>query len=255
MRLGSIGTVAFGAAMATMLAMPAGVHASTSPDPSPPSCVLETSTVDAGTQFEAAGRLPQPDSSVTVLATRDKNDVREASIFRSSDTWRGTIPFGAADGGSWLIEISVDGSDCVSPLQVVLPAGVVAPPTQAPDDSIEQPMTGIDAGAIVGMAATVAAVLVVASWLFLIVLAILGFAKGARLREHTRLRALARVAAFLAILGGFLAVGIFIYFGIAMSHFDSGIPPDQKALLDIGMWGLAVTGSVAGVVIARRLGR
>lgn len=257
MRLGSIGAVALGAAVAAVLAMPAGVHASTSPDPSSPPCALETSTVDAGTPFEVSGTLPRPDSSVGVIAMRDKNDVREATISSLNDTWRGTILFGAADGGSWLIEIHVDGSDCVSSLQVLLPAGVVPPPTPRPNqaESIEPLTTGVDTGAILGVAAAGSAVLVVASWLFLIALAVLGLARRVRLQAHTRLRRLARTAVFLAVLGGFLAVGIFIYFGISMSHFDSGIPSDQKALLDIGMWGLAVTGSVAGTVLARRLGK
>jgi hypothetical protein len=54
-------------------------------------------------------------------------------------------------------------------------------------------------------------------------------------------------------MGGFLAVALLADLMVSLSHFDTGTPPDQQALLDAGIWAMAVVGSVVGAVAAVRI--
>ncbi len=257
MHSGRIGGTLVSAALVMALGLPTSVFASTSPDPSPSPCALGTSTVIAGTPLELSGSLAGPNDSVSLTAFKDKSDIRDGTVAQLNGSWRGVILFGAADGGSWQIDIVAGDVECMSPITVLLPAGVVAPPTRAPvdDGSLDQPQSGIDGSTILTVAASAAAALVVASWLVLAITAVLAFGAGARPLRRQPVRWLAQGAAFIGVLGAMVGVGLFVYFADSMSHFDSGIPPDQRALLDIGTWGLAIVGSVVGTIAARRVGK
>jgi hypothetical protein len=56
-----------------------------------------------------------------------------------------------------------------------------------------------------------------------------------------------------AILGAFMGIGLFAYLVYSIGHFDTGIPPDQKLLLDVGLWVVGIVGACVGVLAARRL--
>ncbi len=248
-RLGFFG----GAALAT-LALPGSVLGATGPDLSSPmpQCSIGASTIAAGTPLDLSGKVTPPDAFVGVSAYRDKN-IREASVASLNDgTWRAVLLFGAADAGVWTVDIHLGDTECASPLSVTLPAGVVAPPTEPPAaaDEAGPPVDGQGAATIrdIGVKATVA--LVVGSWILLLCLAL---ASRARPLTHRSIRLAARTAAFIGILGAFVTVGLFAYFLDSMRHFDTGVPDGDAAILNFGIVGLAVIGSILGTFAALRI--
>ncbi len=246
----------FFAATAAVLSLgvPPTAMASTQTEPPTAACHLPTSAAVAGTPFELSGTTTSAER-VGLLARKDTGETREASVATLNGTWRAVIVFGAEDAGQWTVDLVVDGADCVSPLTVTLPAGMVAPPTRAPIDetAIEPPPTGVDGSTILTAAAAAGAAAVVGSWLFLSIIAAAQLV-GARPLQRRRLRAIVQSATFVAVLGGFATVGLVFYVGFQMSHFDTGLPSGEAALLDISMWGVVVAGSAIGVIAARRVG-
>ncbi|MEO8570682.1 MAG: hypothetical protein ABI553_03190 [Chloroflexota bacterium] len=244
----------FGWAVLAALALPGSVLGATGPDLSspPPPCALGASTIAAGTPLDLSGKVAPPDAFVGVSAHHDK-DIREASVASLNDgSWRAVLLFGAADAGVWTVDIHIGETACASPLLVTLPAGMVAPPTQPPvgADEAGPPVDGQQAATIrdIGVKATVA--LVVGSWILLLCLAL---ASRARPLAHRGIRLAARAAAFIGILGAFVTVGLFAYFVDSVSHFDTGIPDADAAILTIGIVGLAVIGSILGTLAALRI--
>jgi hypothetical protein len=250
MRLGWIG----GAVLAVALfALPASALASTKPDPSAPDCHLGTATVVAGTPLELSGTTNGSGELVGIMASREGGGYREGNVFMADGRWRAVLEFGVRDAGLWAIDLTVDGRDCVSQVTVVLAAGMVAPPPVASaDEDLGGPDRGISEGTILAAAAGTAALVVLASWLFLAALAVASIA-GSRPLAHRRLRTVARPAAFVAALGGSLTVGLIVYVGQSMSHFDMGIPPEEVVVLNLGLVGAALVGAVLGVKAARRV--
>jgi hypothetical protein len=250
MRLGFIG---FGLATIVLLGTPVTVFASTDPEPTSPPCDVGTANAVAGTPFEVSGTRKHRDEPVGIIARNAYGDMREGSVALLDDTWRGVLLFGNADGGDWTIDISVDGVNCVSQLTVTLPAGVVAPsrpPRDEPD--LVQTTAGIDAATVRTAIVGGAAALVVASWVFL---ALLGVARllGGQPFAHRNLRRVASAATFVAVLGAFMGIGLFAYLAYSIGRFDTGIPPEQKVLLDVGLWVVGIVGACVGVLAARRL--
>ena len=247
---------AFLAVTAAVLALgvPSAALASTYPEPGASPCHLPASTVVAGTPFELAGTTASTER-VGLLARKDSGETREASVAMLNGTWRGVIVFGAEDAGQWTIDLVVDGAECVSPLTVTLPPGVVAPPprTTVDDAAGEPPASGIDGSTILTAAAVGSAAAIVGSWLFLAIIAATRLG-GGRPLEHRRLRRIVQGATFVAVLGGFATFGLVVYFGVSMSHFDTGLPSGEAALLDIGMVAAVVAGSAIGAIAARRVG-
>lgn len=243
-----------GAAVATMIALPATALASTGPETSAPSCAFEISTATAGTPVELSGPISTADASVAISVERADKRIHEVTVATINGRWRSVLLFGAADAGLWTIRASIDGAECQSPITVTLPAGVVAPPTQPPEEgaSLDEPAPGFDGADLRGLAVEAAAVLVVASWMFL---ALAGLARilGARPLARRWLRLIAPPATFLAVWGGFMTVALFADFLVSMSHFDTGTPPGDQALLDIGIWGMAVAGAILGTLAALRV--
>jgi hypothetical protein len=236
-----------------LLVLPASARASTKPDPSAPGCDLGTSTLMAGTALELSGTSSGSGELVGIMASREGGGYREGNVVEANGTWRAVIQFGAADAGVWAIDLTVDGRDCVSPLTVVLPAGMVAPATLAPaDETLVAPGSAVDIGTIVAAAAVTGSLIVVGSWLFLVVLFIAAIA-GTRPLARRGIRALARVATFIAVLGATLTIGLFFYFGVSMAHFDTGILPEQMAILDLGLAVSVIGGAVLGAIAARRI--
>ena len=126
--------VFFAATVAVLaLGIPSAAMASTQTEPAPAACHLPTSAALAGTPFELSGTTTTAEQ-VGLLARKDTGETREASVATLNGTWRAVIVFGAEDAGQWTVDLVVDGADCVSPLTVTLPAGMVAPPTRAPID-------------------------------------------------------------------------------------------------------------------------
>lgn len=240
--------------LALGLLAPSAVLASTFSEPPLPACNLDRSSAVAGQPFELAGVTSDPDELVGILARKDTGESREGSVAVVAGRWQGVIVFGAADAGSWTIDVTVDGQDCVSPLTVTLPAGVVAPPTRTPDPvADEEPLpSGIDGGTIRGVAALGAAIAVVASWLLLASVALARLA-GQRPLRRRPLRRIVQAATFVAVLGAFVFAELFVYFGVSMSHFDTGMSTGEAAILDIGLLVALVAGSVIGTIAARRV--
>lgn len=239
---------------ALLFGMPGVAEASTRSEAPLPTCDLPTSTVVAGTPLELSGKVTRSDEVVGLAARSASGAFREGTVALVDDTWRGVIVFGAGDGGAWNLEIIVDAKSCVSPITVTLPSGVVAPPTrEAPttEPGDERP-PGIDASRIREAVSLGGALAVVASWVFLLVV-VLANALGARPLARRGFGPLARVTTFIGVLGAFVGVGIFVYFGYAMAHFDSGIPPEQVMVLDLMLLGMMVAGSVVGVIAAQRV--
>ncbi|HEY3335289.1 MAG TPA: hypothetical protein VGK16_08675 [Candidatus Limnocylindrales bacterium] len=97
-----------------------------------------------------------------------------------------------------------------------------------------------------------AVVLILASWG---VLVLLGIARllGRRPTALQWVRWIARIAIVGAIIGGGLATWAMTSFMDGMAHFDSGIPPEHRALLDSAFWGVIVVGAVLGLLAASRV--
>jgi hypothetical protein len=250
MRLGFVGV---GLATIVLLGTPVTVLASTDPEPTSPPCDLGTSNAVAGTPFEISGRRKHQDEPVGIMARSAYGDIREGSVALLDDKWRGVLLFGNADGGDWTIDINVDGGNCVSQLTVTLPAGVVAP-SRPPEEEpvLVETTTGVDSGTVRTAMAGGAAALVVASW---VLLAVLGVARllGGQPLARRNLRRVASAATFVAILGVFMGIGLFAYLVYSIGRFDTGIPPEQKVLLDVGLWVVGIVGACVGVFVARRL--
>jgi hypothetical protein len=242
-----------GVAAAAILCLPASAAASTQPEASLPPCDIGVSTVVAGTPLELSGTMSIPAEGVAISARSETGEFREGTVATVGDQWHGVIIFGAADSGTWTVEIGVDGARCASRLTVTLPAGVI-PPTRAPvaQTTVEPVASGIDGDTIRSVAAVGVAAVVVASWILLPLLA-LSSVLGARPLARRSLLVLARGATFAAVLGGFVTAGLTVYIGIGFSHMSSGIPSDQKAILDMGLWGVVIVGVVAATLAARRV--
>lgn len=251
--LRSLGLLVASGVAAVLLAMPTSTMASTGPTVPPPSvppCALGASTIVAGTPLAVSGIRTTTDAVGMMAARVDNRDKREIGVATVGSTWRAVLLFGAADGGSWVIELGVDGATCQSSLEVTLPEGVIAPPTQAPVAE-PGPSTGELVGETVRTAASLTVVgAVLASWIFM---AVYLLSLRSRARTHRGVRVVARIAAFISVIGACYFVAFAIYFFVSISHFDSGIPPDQKALLDGGLWLAGILGSMLGTLAATRI--
>jgi hypothetical protein len=236
-----------------LLVLPGAVAASTLPGPSIPQCTLGVANLEAGTPL-ALSRRRATGEPVAVLGRRADGAAREFQAVTAAGTWRVDLVFGAADAGSWTIEVVVDGASCASQLTVTLPAGAVAPAIlpiasePAPDAST----AGIDGSSLASTAPLAAAALVVASWIFLALLALVRVAGGQPLARRAVRRA-ARGAIVVATVGAGLAAWAIAYFMDGMAHFDSGIPPDQQRVLNAAFWGVIVLGVTVGMLAAGRL--
>ena len=241
-------------AVAVLMTPPAGVLAATHPDPSAIPCALGVYQAVAGTPLQISGTIAAPKIPIAVSIQHDNGEIRHASVATLNDgTWRAVMLFGAADAGAWTISVNIDGAECESPLAVTLPAGMEAAPTEPPipDKYLNEPPDGLHGRTIFETAAKAAIVLVVASWTFL---AILALAARVRPLAHRRVRMVARPAVFLAVLGGFVAVGlgVSVFVGIVLYEFQD---PGEVvvALLQTGIAGLAIVGSVVGTLAALRI--
>jgi hypothetical protein len=107
-------------------------------------------------------------------------------------------------------------------------------------------------GSMVTVAVVAGVTLVGASWILLLLVA-LARAIGARPMARRSSRWIIRGAAFLGVLGGCLAAWLVVDVAVGMSHFDSGIPPDQEVLLIAGFWVALIGGWVLGTLAARRV--
>jgi len=232
------------------LALPAVALASTFTQPPAVQCELPSTAVVAGTPFEVTGTTTTSER-VGLLARKDTGETREASVATLNGTWRAVILFGAEDAGQWTVDLVVDGADCVSPLTVALPAGIVAPPARTPIDEAvaEPPPSGVDRSTVLTAAAVAGGAAVVGSWLVLAVVAAARIA-GARPLERRGLRPIVQAATFVGVLGGFFTVGLVVYVG---SHFNDSLRSDEAAVLDLGMWGVVIAGSAVGAIAARRV--
>lgn len=227
--------------------------ASTGPDPSPPPCDLPSSTVTAGTPLVLRGPARTESAMVGVMARSSFGGFREGAVTISDGRWQAILVFGAEDWGSWIVDVAVDGADCVSPLTVTLPAGVVPPPRhqEAPADPAARPTgpTGSDIAAAVAIAVAIA---VLASYATLSVVAI---ASVLRLRPLRRrgLRSATQIATFVAVLGTGLGTAGFLAVGYSMAHFDTGLSSADVTVIQLAMAAVLVAGSTLGVVAARRV--
>jgi hypothetical protein len=200
-----------------------------------------------------SGTRKHQDEPVGITARSAYGDIREGSVALLDDKWRGVLLFGNADGGDWTIDINIDGANCVSQLTVTLPEGVVAPSRPPAEEPVLVETTaGIDAATVRTAMAGGAAALVVACWVLLVLLGIARLLGGQPL-AHRNLRRVASAATFVAVLGAFMGIGLFAYLAYSIGHFDTGIPPEEKVLLDVGLWVVGVVGAGVGVLAARRL--
>jgi hypothetical protein len=237
-----------------MVALPGTSLAAAQPDPSDDPCGLGTAVVIAGRPLRLSGTLTNPQELVAISARNAEGAFREGDVVMTGTSWRASLTFHAGDAGAWIVDLAVDGRDCTTTLGVVLPDGATAPPHETPaaEELLVTRPPAITADGIRAAAVLVAVAAVIGSWLFL------GGVAAARvlgLRPLARrgLIVPARAAAFVAVLGGFAAAYTFVWFGISMSHFDTGIPPGEEALFRIGLVVVLVIGSVAGATAARRL--
>jgi hypothetical protein len=250
---GRLRPLLIGGALAALLAMPGSTLASTDPETPPPSCDLGTSTLEAGTPLELSG-TDSPDQVVGVVARRDDGQSRDVTVTTVNGAWHAVLLFGVADGGSWLVAVGGERSSCASPLTVILPAGVVAPPTPelAQDPASEPPAVAIDGETVWAAVWLIGTASVAGSWIMVVVLAV---SRGARRRLLARRsgRLVARGASFVAVLGGCLAAWLVLDIAVSLSHFDTGPTPGEQRWLDLTLWAAVVGGSVLGTLLARRL--
>jgi hypothetical protein len=245
-----IGGLAVAGGLVLLLGLPAAVSAGTDTEQTLPPCDLGTATVQAGTPLQLSGKSTTNDA-VGVMARRTDGQSREGTVLTTtSGSWRAILLFDASDGGSWTVEIGVDGALCSSALAVTLPAGVVAPPVQAPDTTPRS--SGIDASAIKDAAVEVVTGLILLSWAFLLLIGI-GRLFGVRLVLGRVMRGILRGAVFTAVLGACLFAWAVAYFMDGMAHFDSGIPAEQQVVLNVIGVGALVVGSLLGTLAALRV--
>jgi hypothetical protein len=171
-------------------------------------CALGTSAAVAGTPLEIRGTTTSGDA-VNASAWRDGDKtVREATVATLDGTWRAIFLFGAADGGEWTVQVSVDGTERASRLTVALPPGMVAPPTGAPAPEPDGSSSGgFDGYALRTLAVNDGVALVLASWIFLALVRLV-HTTGRRPLARPGVRRVATVAVFVAVLGAVLAVWI-----------------------------------------------
>ena len=98
------------------------------------------------------------------------------------------------------------------------------------------------------------AILVVASWVCLALVSALAVF-GTRPLARRGVLPIVRGATVFGVFGLFMAVALSFYFMVSLSHFDTGIPEEQKQPLAVAVWGAAIAGLVIGGLAARRLGR
>ena len=106
--------------------------------------------------------------------------------------------------------------------------------------------------AVMSMLPGAIAIAVLASW---IVLAMLGLVRIAGHHPLARrpVRRIAQVAVVTGIVGACVFAWGFASFMDGMRHFDTGIPMDERAILDTAFWVAVAVGIVLGVVAARHL--
>lgn len=228
--------------------------AGTSRAASAPPCPIAASTVAAGSALELSGPVSPSGGLVEIIARNERGFLREGNVRQTGDGWSGAITFRITDVGPWIISI-VDGvTACESPLTVTLPRGATAPPVDAGfvDDSLVPPPPPIDGGRLVMVAAIGGGALVLASWLFLAIMAT-GAVAGFRPLAGVLWRRIARGAAFVAVLGAVTGVALFVDFGVSMSNFDMGTPAGEQAVLNVAIGLSVVAGAVAGRSAARRI--
>jgi len=229
------------------------VNGATGPDPAAPPCALGAGVVLAGTPLQLSGTTTSAEP-VGVMAKAADGRFLEGTVRQGGGTWSALLTFGAGDAGSWNVEEVVDGTSCVSAISVALPPGVTAPPATVvsnPASAIDQ---GLDTEAVGSMLVMAIAILVIGSWLFLVLVAVAHLIGRAPLRGRST-RRLAQGSAVVAVVGAAMFVWFVADVVIGFSHFDSGIPPGEQALLDGGFWLALIGGAVLGLLAARRLGR
>lgn len=243
-----------GATLAVVLGLPAAVVAGTDPEPTAQPCVsgaLPAAAV-AGTPLQIRG-TSAANGEVGLLARRaDGKSVFGSVVSAQDGTWVATLIFDASDGGSWTVELVTGEVRCAGTLTVTLPPGVVAPPTESPEQLPQ--LGGSTAGpAPQEVAINAAAVLIAGSWLYLVLLRIVrGFTGRPAIRGP--LRRITQVAVFVAVLGACLFAWVILAFAVGMTHFFSSIPPDQQAALSVIGVGALVVGSLLGTLAAIRVG-
>jgi len=219
-------------------------------------CREAPAVATTGRPLELSGAFTDIQKPVEISARNGEGALREGNMVMAGTTWRGSLVFRAVDGGPWTLRLVVDGVACESALSVRLPDGVTAPPHETPTTEellITRPPV-ITTGGIRTAGALGAAALVVGSWVFLLVVAIIpGFRR--RSLAMGKLLALARAAAFVGVLGGFLASYGFVWLVVAIGHFDSAIPDEQEAMLRVGLGATVAAGSWVGAIAARRIAR
>ncbi len=236
--------------IALSLAAPVSTVASTYPEPSLPGCDFPASTVRAGEALELSGSRTTTEPVGLTVVRVDNRDKRAIDAATVGSTWHAVLVFGAADRGAWTIDLVVDGAECASPLTVTLPDGVLPVETAAPIPGPDESESVMDNGTIwtalwLGVAGTV-----LASWLFM-----LTFMASARARKSAgrTIRWVARGSAFISVIGACYFVALAAWFYVGIVHFDTGIPPDQEALLNGGLWLAGILGSILGTLAATRI--
>ena len=252
MNLGRVLPIAATAALLWVVALPGAAAASTEPEASPPPCDLPTSTVVAGTPLVLTGPATSS-TAVGVMARSELGSFREGAVIVSDGRWRAVVVFGAEDRGSWTIDVAVDGVNCLSPLTVTLPPGVVAPPRPTDDlEAVDAAPRVVNGSDVLAAAALTFAAVVLGSYVVLATVSVAAVL-GARPMRVRAVRVATRVGTFFAVLGTLVGVASFVALVYSIAHFDSGLSSVESAVLTIVMWLVVVAGSGLGVVAARRV--
>jgi hypothetical protein len=248
------GFVALGLGVAAACGVAGLVVAGTSRAMAGPPCAIEVATVAAGSPLELSGSMPSSGGLVEIVARNERGYLREGDVRGAGDRWSGAITFRLTDVGPWSIRIVDGATACESPLTVTLPQGATAPPVEAGfvDDTLVPPPPLIDGSRVVTWLATTTVALVLASWLFLAFVAA-GAVAGFRPLAGVLRRNLARGAAFIAVLGAVTGAAVFVDFLVSMSHFDTGTPAEEQAVLNAAIGISVVVGAAAGWMAARRI--
>jgi hypothetical protein len=102
---------------------------------------------------------------------------------------------------------------------------------------------------LLGIAAVLIVVLVVASWIVVVLTGLAGLL-GARPLARRSLRTIAVPATFVAIWGALMAVALIVDIGVSMGHFDTGTPADEQALINARLVVVALGGAILGAIAA-----